>query len=238
MSDIVKFETARLNHNQTDTSELQKTEESLKKIANPKISSSPTEEEKFIVLQEELNQETAKGDILAESILSAAFVVRKPSNAKNEELETPIDLSALSDINLPTINQIQTVSFDDYEAVKALWLENYQESDIPDQNSSRKLWIEDDIQTVSQAITLLSSSDSIKVKEGLSSVSDILPFFLIGGFSQAEIIAYLKAKCTAAKLALVELAKKEENQETLIKKGVQKSSDKHLSQKAEIDKKG
>lgn len=236
MSDIVKFETARLNHTKTGTAELQKTEESLKKIANPKVSSNPAEEDQFILLQEELNQETANGDVLAESILSAALIVRKPSKIKDGEAEVPVDLSKLPTINLPTVNQIQTVSFDDYEAVKALWLENYQQSDIPDQNSSRKSWIEDDIQAVSRAITLLSSPDSAKVKEGLSSVSDILPFFLIGGFSQAEIIAYLKAKCTAAKLALTELVKKEENQDTLLKKGVPKTSSQHLSQKAEIIK--
>jgi len=236
MSDIVKFETARLSHNKNNTSELQKTEESLKKIANPKVSSNPVEEDKFISLQEELNQETAKGDVLAESILSAAIVVRKPSDAKKGETQAPVDLSELPTINLPTVNQIQTVSFDDYEAVKDLWLENYQQSDIPEQSSSRKSWIEDDIQTVSQAITLLSSSDSTKVNEGLSSVSDILPFFLIGGFSQTEIIAYLKAKSTAAKLALIELAKKEENQNTLLKKTAQKTSSQQLTKEAEIVK--
>ena len=236
MSDIVKFETARLSHTKNISSELKKTEESLKKIANPKVSSNPVEEDKFISLQEELNQETAKGDVLAESILSAAIVVRKPSDAKKGEVQAPVDLSELPTINLPTVNQIQTVSFEDYEAVKNLWLENYQQSDIPEQSSSRKSWIEDDIQTVSQAITLLSSSDSTKVNEGLSSVSDILPFFLIGGFSQTEIIAYLKAKSTAAKLALIELAKKEENQNTLLKKTAQKTSSQQLTKEAEIVK--
>lgn len=236
MSDIVKFETARLSHTKNISSDLKKTEESLKKIANPKVSSNPVEEDKFISLQEELNQETAKGDVLAESILSAAIVVRKPSDIKKGEAQAPVDLSELPTINLPTVNQIQTVSFEDYEAVKNLWLENYQQSDIPEQSSSRKSWIEDDIQTVSKAITLLSSSDSTKVNEGLSSVSDILPFFLIGGFSQTEIIAYLKAKGTAAKLALIELAKKEENQNTLLKKTAQKTSSQQLTKEAEIVK--
>ena len=236
MSDIVKFETARLNHTKNISPELKKTEESLKKIANPKVSSNPVEEDKFIQLQEELNQETAKGDVLAESILSAAIVVRKPSDIKKGESQAPVDLSELPTINLPTVNQIQTVSFEDYEAVKNLWLENYQQSDIPEQSSSRKSWIEEDIKIVFQAITLLSSSDPTKVNEGLSSVSDILPFFLIGGFSQTEIIAYLKAKGTAAKLALAELFKKEESQDTLIKKTAQKTSSQHLTKEFEPDK--
>ena len=210
MVDIVRFETARLN--KVKDIELEKTTESLEKIANPKMSTTPAEEDRFINLQEELNQETAKGDALAESILSATMVVRKPSDSKES-----VDLTELPTINLPKTNQVQTVSFDDYETVKSLWLENYQQSDIPTQNSNRKEWIENDVQTISRAVTLLSSTDTTKVNEALASISDIVPFFLIGGFSQEEIMAYLKAKLTAAKLALSEIVKKDEEQETLVK---------------------
>ncbi len=236
MSDIVKFETARLNRSKAVPTELKKVEESLIKIANPKRSSNAAEEDKFISLQDKLNQETAQGNVLAESILSAAIVVRKPSNVKEVGDQSSIDLSKVPSINLPTVNQIQTVSFEDYDIVKNLWLENYQQSDIPTTSSSRKEWIEEDIKTISKAITLLSSSDPNKVNEGLSSVSDIVPFFLIGGFSESEIIAYLKAKNTAAKLSLEEIIKDQENQDTLLKKSAQKTASQQLSREVEIDK--
>jgi hypothetical protein len=102
---------------------------------------------------------------------------------------------------------------------------------------NRKAWIEDDGTTVSQVVTLLSSPDPMKVREGLSSVSNILPFLLIGGFSQTEVIAYLKAKGAAGKLALEELAKKEEEQETLVAKGAKKQVAKELHAEVEPDKK-
>jgi hypothetical protein len=233
MRDIVKFETARLNKGITTDTELKATEESLIKIANPKASSNATEEKHFEYVHDQLNKETAEGDVLAESILSAAYTAQ---NVESKEQSGAEASSELPDVILPTVNEIQTVSYEDYEVVKAMWLENYQQVDIPAEYSNRISWIEDDIKEVSKAITLLSSSDQIKVQEGLASVSNILPFLLIGGFSQTEVIAYLQAKCTAAKASLAELAKKEDERETLLKKSTsaQKTATKELSREAEI----
>jgi predicted transcriptional regulator len=58
---------------------------------------------------------------------------------------------------------------------------------------------------------------------------------LIGGFSQTEVIAYLKAKLAAGKAALQELGQKEENQETLLQKGTKKDTLKELSEETELD---
>jgi hypothetical protein len=225
MRDIVSFETARLSRVQVTTFQLQQTEKTLEKIANPKTSTTPAEVQHFTTLREQLSQETTKGDILAKSILTAASAVQKPQ------------VGVIPVINLPVVNRIQTVSFDDYEAVKSLWEENYQQIDVPAKYMNRKAWIEDDGTTVSQVVTLLSSPDPMKVREGLSSVSNILPFLLIGGFSQTEVIAYLKAKGAAGKLALEELAKKEEEQETLVAKGAKKQVAKELHAEVEPDKK-
>ncbi len=208
-------------------STVQQTQETLGKIANPKTSATPSEAQHFTALHEQLTQEATKGDVLAKSILSAASTVQKPQEAK---AELPV-------ASLPVMNQIQTVSFDDYEAVKSLWLENYQQIDVPLKYSNRRSWIKDDGETVSLAITLLSSPDPTKVREGLTSVSSILPFLLIGGFSQTEVIAYLKAKQAAGKGALEELAKKEENEETLLLKGAKKVVPKELHIEAKLDEK-
>ncbi len=226
MRDIAAFETARLKRTEVSTHALQQTRATLEKIANPKTSVTAQEVQHYTTLREQLNQETTKGDVLAKSILSAASAAEKPQAA-----EIPI-------VALPAVNQIQTVSFDDYEAVKSLWLENYQQIDVPEKYSNRRSWIEDDGKAVSLAITLLSSPDPTKVREGITSVASILPFLLIGGFSQTEVIAYLKAKQAAGKGALEELAKIEENEETLIAKGAKKAPPKELHVEAELDEKG
>jgi hypothetical protein len=226
MRDIATFETARLKRAEVSTQVLQQTRVTLEKIANPKTSATSQEVQHYTTLREQLNQETTKGDVLAKSILSAASAAEKPQAA-----EIPI-------VVLPAVNQIQTVSFDDYEAVKSLWLENYQQIDVPLKYSNRRSWIKDDGEAVSLAITLLSSPDPTKVREGLTSVSSILPFLLIGGFSQTEVIAYLKAKQAAGKGALEELAKKEENEETLVAKGAKKADLKELHMEAKVDEKG
>jgi hypothetical protein len=230
MRDIVNFETARLKNTEESSHELQQTEESLEKIANPKTSVTPFETERFTTLREQLNEETTKGDVLAKSILSAASTIQKPEAKNTGKTETPI-------VTLPTVNEIQTVSFDDYEAVKSLWLENYEQLDTPEKYANRRSWIENDEKAVAQVITQLSSPDPIQVRAGLSSVASILPFLLIGGFSQTEVIAYLKAKLAAGKSALKELAKKEEDKETLLARGTNKEQPKELRQAIESEEK-
>jgi hypothetical protein len=237
MRDIASFETARLSRAEVRTHQLQQTQETLGKIADPKTSATPQEAQHFTTLREQLTQEKTKGDVLAKSILSAASTVQKPRVAKPGETGVPSAVQTLPVITLPVVNQIQTVSFDDYEAVKALWLENYQHIDVPAKYSNRRSWIEDDGEAVSQVMTLLSSPDPMKVREGLASVSNILPFLLIGGFSQTEVIAYLKAKGAAGKGALEELAKQEENQETLLKVGAKKATLKELQEEVTLDEK-
>ncbi|MGH2612964.1 MAG: hypothetical protein ACRDFB_07945, partial [Rhabdochlamydiaceae bacterium] len=121
---------------------------------------------------------------------------------------------------LPLANRIQTVSIEDYEAVKKMWIENYQKLDVP-QNiegtiKDRTSWITADSNDIDETISLLSSMNEDKVTEGMQHVSNILPFLLIGGFSQTEIIAYLKAKQQAGKEVLEQLQNKEEDEETMI----------------------
>lgn len=122
--------------------------------------------------------------------------------------------------SLPVKNQVQTVSLEDYEAVKKMWGENYQNLEVPQSLSGggqdRKEWIEGDIAKITSAINLLTALDKQKVSEGMREVSAILPFLLIGGFSQAEIITYLKAKLEAAKSVKEQLAMASEEEETLV----------------------
>src|SRR5690606_8918043 len=81
---------------------------------------------------------------------------------------------------------------------------------------SRTQWIQDDINQITQTVNMLSSSDADVVEQGLQSVSTILPFLMMGGFTLSEITAYLKAKKQAATDSLEQVKAKEEEEESIV----------------------
>lgn len=195
-----------------------------------KISAPKTSKEKQLSMTnsliEKLKLEKEKGSTLASSVLQAI--------APNVAVASPVQRSAalqnmqdsIKSASLPVVNRVQTVSLDDYEAVKGMWTENYQKLEVPQNlegTQTRKEWINTDIEKISEIIQLLTSSIPQSEKEGMDMVGGILPFLLIGGFSKTEIIAYLKAKLQAAKGVLDQIAAKEEEEETQV--GVQKKEE-------------
>jgi hypothetical protein len=158
-------------------------------------------------VREKLIQAQAKGDKVATVLLS--LVDAKQQTGSKTTTSTAI----------PVVNRLQTVSLDDYEAVKKTWRESYKNIEVPqkmDKVQSRKEWLQSDIMQISSTINLLSSPDAEKRAEGMKEVSGILPFLLIGGFSQGEIVAYLKAKMEAAKDISGDLEEKEEEEGSLV----------------------
>ena len=193
-------------------------------------------------LREQLREESQKGNKLANDFLALTdttkvindvqTLLRKlvVAEQKGDQLATKIlalfaenGVQAKSSVaTLPLANRIQTVSIEDYEAVKKMWIENYQKMDIP-QNlegsiKDRRSWITTDRDNINETIALLSSMNQEKIDEGMQHVSNILPFLLIGGFSQTEIIAYLKAKLQAGKEVLEQLQHNDEEEETMMDK--------------------
>lgn len=167
---------------------------------------------------EKLVEEKQKGNSLASAVLNAAVPSVKTASgiAVSKGVTTPLKPV----IALPVVNRVQQVSLDDYEAVKEMWTENYQKQDVlvsmTGAEQTRKEWINEDMNKVAETINMLTLSDPKKVEEGMKMVGEILPFLLIGGFSQTEIIAYVKAKLQAAKAVLSEIEKKEEEEETQV----------------------
>jgi len=95
----------------------------------------------------------------------------------------------------PIVNRVQTVSKDDYEAVRAMWKENYTKLEVPQgMAGSRSEWMKDDIGKIDKIVGLLSSTDKEKVQQGMDEVSNILPFLMMGGFSQTEIYRLSESK--------------------------------------------
>lgn len=163
-----------------------------------------TQQKELASLESEIAQAKAKGDPLATTL--SEILYPKPKLASKPDA-------------FPTTNRIQEVSLDDYEAVKKMWTENYQNLETTGNlgdHVAKKDWIQDDIAQISDTIALLSSENAEKVEEGMQKVSDILPFLLVGGFSQSEIVAYLKAKQAAAKDVLADIEKQSNEEDTKI----------------------
>ena len=132
---------------------------------------------------------------------------------KGDPIATKLAEETEKATSVPQVNRIQQVRTEDYQAVKDMWKENYQNMEIPDgMSGSRTDWIKDDVSNIDEIVGMLSSTDQEVVTQGLQEVSNILPFLMVGGFSQTEIIAYLKAKQEAAKEVAAEIIAEEETQ--------------------------
>ena len=200
MSDIVRFEEAALSSQAPAREEAGRFSEIISRIAGTSAITTPAEKEHYSSIKERLVTEAQRGNAAAFSVLSAA----SPAEAQ-----------------FPEANRVQQVNLDDYEQVKKLWTENYRKLEPPPGPDGRprtkKQWLMDEIKKIPEVIDLLLSGDPEKVKKGKEMVNKILPFLLLGGFSLAEIIAYLKAKLEAAKLVMNEVLQVEEDESTKVK---------------------
>lgn len=199
-------------------------QDTIKQIANPDTVTKESDKERVTKLRSSLEKASKDGNQLASSILA---VNEKTSLGEIEKLQEKIqeaqdkgepvaaevaDLAKTTAIaKLPMVNRVQKVSKEDYQAVKDMWKQNYKNIEVPQGvAASRTEMIKDDIASIDETIALLSSQDQDKVEEGMNQVSNLLPFLLVGGFSQTEIIEYLKAKEDAAKEVTTTLAVEEE----------------------------
>lgn len=232
----------------------------LRQISNPTTIASITQRTKVTQIKQRLEQEKARGNPIAVTVMKA---LQMPTVTKEEAEKVKTELKAAEDKGdplaiallamlvqaqeaqapatpLPTANRVQQVSLDDYEAIKSMWTENYQTMDVPQSihgQISRKDWVSDDINDITTTINLLSSPDATKQQEGMKQVSNILPFLMIGGFSQNEIVSYLKAKLEAAKSVKGELDRKEAEEESMVEtKKKEAEAQKTMTMSAEMDK--
>ncbi len=194
----------------------------LQQIVNPSLAQSEHDRKRFTELRDKLTKADQEGNALAKSILSIKDTTPiddierlrtqlKEAKEKGEPLASSVLSSIAAPVSMPSVNRLQTVSPEEFEEVKKMWEENYQNLEVPQgMAGSRAEWIKDDIGKIDNIVGLLSSNDTDKVNEGIQEVSNILPFLLVGGFSQAEITSYLKVKQEAAKEVLTSIAKEEE----------------------------
>jgi hypothetical protein len=219
----------------------------LQHIANPQKVVMPVQRKHFELLKQKLEERKQKGDKLATEILTSAETItqtttpeptqkqisqemgQKLQQAKKtgDDLATSLLSEAVAPTqaqkaNLPIVNKVQQVSLEDYEEVRKMWQENYKTLEPPagltGETVSRNEWIKSDVNKMNEVINQLTSMDPETVNQGMDAVANILPFLLIGGFSKAEVIAYLKAKLEAAKSVLGSIAEREEEEDSLVER--------------------
>jgi hypothetical protein len=189
----------------------------LEHLRSPASVSEVSTRRQFSLLNQELASRATKGDVLAERMLNAASkppvpvmmrLIQKqkeriPAEEKGKLGKAPVGVT-------PTAPP-RTVSVEDYESVKKMWIKNYYDGDIPISETikSREDWLKSEMAKISDTIEMITAKDEEKRQQGFERVSAILPFLLLGGFTEEQTIVYLKAKLEAAKEVLTDLGEEE-----------------------------
>jgi len=103
-----------------------------------------------------------------------------------------------------------TVSIDEYEQVKKMWINHYEKGEIPvtENIKTRNQWVDQDITLIINTLNKLLSDKEEMKQQGLDEVGFILPIFMVNNLDGEQLITYLKAKVEAAK-QVKELGEKE-----------------------------
>lgn len=109
----------------------------------------------------------------------------------------------------PQLAKPATISIEEYEDVKKMWLNNYLNGEVPQTEiiKKREDWIKNDVVKLSNAIELINAANPQLKNQGYEQMTSLLPFILLGGFSETETVTYLKAKLEAAKMAIDQIEK-------------------------------
>jgi len=226
---------------QVRTQQLAQLSEKLKSISKPELEAKKNQGDKLansiLTIKEKMEQNVPEDQKtkMENELLDQLLEAEKSGNTLAKEVLPQIPIGPQG---LPVVNKVQQVSIEDYEEVRKLWTENYQTIEPPrglnGEEVNRTEWIKNDMDKITSAINLLSALDPVKINEGMSMVSTILPFLLIGGFSKSEVIAYLKAKMEAGKQVLTDMEKREAEEETTVGRQT-KHEEKEATLKAAIE---
>lgn len=209
-------------------------EQQLNKLYAPEKISSNTEREKYATVRSELKTRAAAGDRIAQTILAAGSkekdvlvtqvsvmisgrsAVSQPTHGPGIYAPTAGVQSAgkrtqalpqLLPVAMGGKHVATQISVEDYEEVKKMWLKHYREAPIPESETikNRTQWLKEEEIKLINVLNLLSHHDPKMRQQGLEEVSNILPFMLLGGFTETEVLAYIKAKLEATKQTQEEL---------------------------------
>ena len=147
---------------------------------------------------------------ITDNLLASEEVVSEVASKENispEEISNvmnkQIEFAKSPEKNIEkTIAIPQSISIEDYEEVKDMWVKQYEEGEVPVSESiqSRKDWVDQEIVVLTNTLNKILSGDQKLQQQGLDEVGYLLPIFLINSLKGEELIVYLKAKLEAAKL--------------------------------------
>ncbi|PJE63416.1 hypothetical protein COU89_03425, partial [Candidatus Roizmanbacteria bacterium CG10_big_fil_rev_8_21_14_0_10_45_7] len=102
------------------------------------------------------------------------------------------------------INEKDTLSLDEYEEIKQLWMNHYLHGEVPISETikTREDWVNHDSVSIENILNKIISDNEEVRMEGLKEVADSIPFFVLADMSISDIAVYLKAKRAAAKEVL------------------------------------
>lgn len=130
----------------------------------------------------------------------------------SELMDTQVELASEPEKHIEkTITIPQSISLEDYEEVKEMWIKHYEESEVPvsDTIKTRHDWLDHEMIYITNTLNKIMSSDEKLQQKGLDELGFLLPIFLINSLSGEELLVYLKAKLEAAKTVLKVLNSKE-----------------------------
>ncbi|MCL5798390.1 MAG: hypothetical protein M1366_06360 [Patescibacteria group bacterium] len=206
----------------------------------PSLTTPSTTKVKEIASRNNVAEEKVK------EVVAMAQMISASKSAEMKKVKRP-GAAAISNVEVSVGGQTveSQVSVEDYEEVKKMWLKHYREAPIPTSETikTRDEWLNEETKKLTNISNLLSSSDQKLKQKGLEEVAEILPFLLLGGFSDVETLTYLKAKLEAAKQIQTELeieqkakeAVKEEmeEEETLVEVSAKKEEKKEAKASGE-----
>jgi hypothetical protein len=137
-----------------------------------------------------------------------------------------------------TISIPSSVSIEDYEQVKEMWVKHYEAGEIPvsDTIKNRTDWVEQETVYITNTLNKILSPDEKLRQDGLDELGYLLPIFLINNLKGEELIVYLKAKLEAAKSVQKMLEKEESLKEKLEKENEDDQVLVDIPEKAEEEK--
>ncbi|KKS95388.1 MAG: kinetoplast-associated protein [Candidatus Gottesmanbacteria bacterium GW2011_GWA2_43_14] len=221
------------------SSEVGLSEEKTKDILSQVSQTQVSDRQKIKEVAEKLE---VSEDKVRETLAKAGSASLKSIAAKEQKVQAEASIPAA------------TISLDDYQNVVEMWKNHYQNAPVPvtEKIRERADWLVSEEKKLTNVYNLLSSVNPEMKQQGLEKVSEILPFMLLGGFSEAEMLTYLKAKVEANRQVMGQLkmeAKltekikeelKSEEEETLVEVTGKKEEEEKtavLSQSKTIDEK-
>ncbi|QQG44404.1 MAG: hypothetical protein HYW86_00590 [Candidatus Roizmanbacteria bacterium] len=153
------------------------------------------------------------------------------------QAQTP--LIAEPEMNIEqTVAIPSTISIEDYEEVKKMWIQQYEKGEVPvtENLTNREQWIDQDIVFITNTLNKLISDNPELKNQGLDEIGYILPIFMINNLKGDELLVYLKAKLEAAKTVQGQIDKEKEITEKLQSKAEEVLVDVPLAKKEEASK--